>query len=240
MPQPLPPPSPVGTRPRGPHRGRTRILVAIGVVAAALALLPVGDTILWVRDYFLYDNLHEVVPGRFFRSAEMSQERLVQVAQEHGIKTVVDLRMGGPTAKAGQPIDPADLAARGIHYEHVRLNSKRIPPPEQLRLLLRTFADAEVPVLVHCSSGANRTGVASAIWLLEMEGRPLEEAKGQLAMRFGYTVLEYYLNLLRTGVPPLADVLRQFEATGEGRSFGAWVEASQAAGARLSALSRPR
>jgi protein tyrosine phosphatase (PTP) superfamily phosphohydrolase (DUF442 family) len=237
------PPSPssaAATLPRRPGRPRTRTLVAVGGVLAALALLPVGDTLLWLRDYFLYDNLHEVVPGRLFRSAEMPQGRLLQVAHEHGIKTVIDLRMGGPAAKADQPIDPDALRQAGVHYVSLRLNSKRVPPPDRIHELLSAYSEAELPVLVHCSSGANRTGVASAIWLLEMEGRPLAEAKEQLSMRFGYTVLEYYLDVLGSGIPPLADLLRQFETTGSGMSFGAWLEAKRAQAAQPDAASRTR
>lgn len=240
--EPLPPPSAVSALPRRPGRSRPRTLiaVAVGVALAPLALLPVGDTLLWLRDYFLHDNLHEVVPGRFFRSAEMSQERLLQVAHEHGIRTVIDLRMGGPTAKADQPIDPDALRHEGIRYVPLRLNSKRVPSPDRIHELLRIYSEAELPVLVHCSSGANRTGVASAIWLLEMEGRPLAEAKDQLSMRFGYTVLEYYLDVLGSGIPPLVDLLRQFETTGGGMSFGAWVEAKRAQAAQPDAASRTR
>jgi protein tyrosine/serine phosphatase len=49
-------------------------------------------------------------------------------------------------------------------------------------------------VLIHCKSGADRAGLASAIWLMVMEGRPVEEARAMLSWRY------LHLRWSRTGV----------------------------------------
>lgn len=40
----------------------------------------------------LLGNFHEVVPGQFFRSNQPSVEQLVRYTEDHGIKTVINLR----------------------------------------------------------------------------------------------------------------------------------------------------
>jgi hypothetical protein len=41
------------------------------------------------------------------------------------------------------------------------------------------------PALIHCKSGADRTGLAAGIWLL-LQGRPVQEALAQLSLRHGH------------------------------------------------------
>ena len=43
----------------------------------------------------------------------------------------------------------------------------------------------EEPALIHCKSGADRTGLAAGLWLMA-QGRPVEEALDQLSLRFGH------------------------------------------------------
>jgi hypothetical protein len=41
------------------------------------------------------------------------------------------------------------------------------------------------PALIHCKSGADRTGLAAGIWLL-LQGRPVAAALAQLSLRYGH------------------------------------------------------
>ena len=38
-------------------------------------------------------NFHSVIPGRFYRSAQMPRDALAETIREHGIRTVIDLRL---------------------------------------------------------------------------------------------------------------------------------------------------
>ena len=48
-------------------------------------------------------------------------------------------------------------------------------------------------MLIHCKSGADRTGLAAGLWLL-LQGRPPEEAVAQLSLRWGH------ISASRTGI----------------------------------------
>ncbi len=58
--------------------------------------------------------------------------------------------------------------------------------PHDIQELLRLFNTAPRPVLIHCKVGADRSGLAAAIWQGVIEGRPKSEAKKQLSFVYGH------------------------------------------------------
>ena len=48
------------------------------------------------------------------------------------------------------------------------------------------FAEAELPAMMHCKSGADRAGLMAALFLLIVEKRPVREAASQLAWKYGH------------------------------------------------------
>ncbi len=206
------------------------------VFVASVALqhgqtLRVGlDLTLWLHDLTLRNNLHEVVPGTYFRAAEMDHDDLAEVIADYGIATVIDLRNGLPDADELGRTEPDVVAAAGARYVHVPMLSTNVPPKERLLLLLDTFDHSERPVLVHCSSGALRTGVASVIWMLTQERHSLADARDQLAMRYGYTWLETALRTRANDYDPLVTLLDQYAMSRAPElSFREWVEAGSTA-----------
>ena len=69
-----------------------RIALRIGLTLAGLAgLFGAYDGLL-----IFSGNFHEVVPGQFYRSAQLSGERLGAEIDRYGIKTVINLRGENP------------------------------------------------------------------------------------------------------------------------------------------------
>ena len=68
-------------------------------------------------------------------------------------------------------------------------------------LLISHMQTMPKPVLIHCKSGADRTGLAAALYLLVIEGQPIEVAKRQLSFRYihvSYTatgILDHFLRV---------------------------------------------
>ena len=50
--------------------------------------------------------------------------------------------------------------------------------------MIKAFREIEQPFVMHCKSGADRAGFASAVYLLVIEGRPLSEARKMLSPRY--------------------------------------------------------
>lgn len=155
-------------------------------------------------------NFHEVVPGRLYRSAQMPRAELTRTVREHGIKSVIDLRL---TADAPDEtgLTETEAARRGgAGYRHIPFSSARIDQRKSLLELLLAFDELPRPVLVHCSSGTHRAGVASAVWLLDQEGRPPEDAAGQLTMKYGFFRPERMLKEFVQGRPTLDRVIGEY------------------------------
>lgn len=106
-----------------------------------------------------------VEAGHLYRSKAMPPERLLEVARELGVKTVIDLRKPGP----GVTAEAQALAGTGITY--VNLPSTQVPELATLDRFLDLMNDeTRHPVLLHCRHGVGRTGVFSAVYRMERHG----------------------------------------------------------------------
>lgn len=131
-------------------------------------------------------NDHEVIPGRVYRSAQMSEGELTRFAERHGIRTVLNLRGTAPWDDQWyQPECRATIAA-GISQEDVTLSAQTLPFPSELRKVVEVLDRTEYPVLFHCNKGADRTGLVAAVALLLYTDATLDEARRQLWPRYGH------------------------------------------------------
>jgi len=134
---------------------------------------------------FAGSNEHTVIPGRVYRSAQMSREKLERTINEKKIRTVINLRGCCPNM-------PWYLnEARATHatetsQEDITLSAKRYPHPGEIGRLIEVFDHTEYPVILHCAAGADRTGLAAAIAILLMTDHGLAAARRQLWPRYGH------------------------------------------------------
>lgn len=101
-----------------------------------------------------------------------------------GVKTVVSLRNGRNFGAL--PLEIEACHRLGMDFRVHVFRSRRLMPAENLLDFDRLLDEIEYPVLFHCKAGADRTSLASALYLMLKEGRPLEEARRQLSLRFGH------------------------------------------------------
>jgi hypothetical protein len=140
-------------------------------------------------------NLHRVVPGRVYRSAQLSREQLEKLVRDRHVRTVVNLH--GWSADA----DRADFDwyfaecrathACGVSQEDVSLSAQRLPPPGELRRLIDVLDHTDYPILLHCKQGVDRTGLASAMVLLLATDADLPTARRQLSARYGHVPVNH-------------------------------------------------
>ena len=126
-----------------------------------------------------------------------------------GIKTVLTLR---GAQHQPQFLFEAEACARlGLGLECVQLAARRAPPVDRLQMLFSKFDHMDRPFLMHCKSGADRTGLAAAIYLLEYADADLATAKKQLSLDFIHIrrtetgILDHFLDtyearFMRTGI----------------------------------------
>jgi len=123
-------------------------------------------------------NFHVVEPGRFYRSAQVNRYQLEQWIDRYDLKTVVSLR-GGSSGHPGLEASRSAAANKGIRFVQHRLRARRYPTKAELLGLWKVFAEGEYPMLVHCESGVDRSGLASGLYLL-WRTNDLDQAEGQL------------------------------------------------------------
>lgn len=173
------------------------------------------------------NNFSIVSPGKFYRSAEMSNEDLTKTIKEYGLRTIIDLRttdkkeVGEGGLQEWQVVENA-----GATYIHMPMVGSRMLSPEEVEELLGVYDHNPTPILVHCSSGTHRSGVAAAIWLLAKETETFEKAREQLSPRFGFFRFERDLKSYLQGHPTIDKLLWRYQDAAEeqGINFRSWVE----------------
>lgn len=114
--------------------------------------------------------------------------------QARGVVEVVSLR---PPQGAVHGFEAETCARLGLRLRNAPLTARAAPSARALLALLDIFDTldpARRPVLIHCKSGADRTGLAAALWRIHVEGRPVAEAARALSLR------HLHLRWSRTGV----------------------------------------
>lgn len=119
----------------------------------------------------------------FFRSNHPSPRRLRRF-KEVGGRTIINLRAGQGFAQ--NVIEKQQCAELGLDYICIPISSVDLPQKKQVLDLISIFETAQRPVLMHCKSGADRTGIASGIYELHMLQRSPSEAAKQLTIRHAH------------------------------------------------------
>ncbi|WP_417255003.1 tyrosine-protein phosphatase [Celeribacter sp.] len=148
----------------------------------------------------LWTNLYEIAPG-VWRSNQPSPKRIERYANM-GIKTILSLR--GDKDVSFTLLERQACEAHGIKLVTTKKAAARgALSGADYVALIDILASLEKPFLIHCKSGADRAGLASALYLLHCEGASVKEAKKMLSWRF------MHLKSTKTGI--LDYILRLYE-----------------------------
>jgi hypothetical protein len=167
---------------RNPRFHRRRWLY----VAAGTTLILASALFLLCYVGYFGGNIREVVPGRFYRSGQLNRHQLDTFLSSHRIRTVINLR-GGPFPAEWYSAEVTSCTMQHVRHIDVAFSATQLPPPAELEKLLYAFDHESFPMLVHCQGGADRSGLASVLFLHLFEGVPLEQALSkQLTWRYGH------------------------------------------------------
>lgn len=140
-----------------------------------------------------------VVPGRIYRSGQVSQYLIESQLQQHKIQVVIDLTDAEPE-NPDQQAEQAAVAALNIQHHRLPLfgdGSGEVETYIAAVALLREAELAGQPVLVHCSAGAQRTGGVVAFYRLLFQQREPGEVSAEILRYAGNRrnpLLFYYVN----------------------------------------------
>jgi protein tyrosine/serine phosphatase len=129
-------------------------------------------------------NWGVVESGRLYRSNHPLPWQLRDATRRLGLRTVINLR-GERSACGSDRLGRAAAAELGLTHIDAPFESRGAPHKDRILRLAEIYRSVPEPVLIHCKSGADRTGLAAGLWLL-LQGRPVEAAMAQLSLRFGH------------------------------------------------------
>ena len=156
------------------HNKFSKYIIAIIAIAGLVAL--------W--HFFLYDNFHEVVQGRVYRSKQLSGRELQRYITEKKINSIINLR--DEQKGKGWYEDEFEIAEKyGVSLYNLGLNAYRLPAVERFTLITEALLTVDRPLLIHCNGGAHRTGFVSALALAVEMDAPLSSLREQFSWRYG-------------------------------------------------------
>ena len=122
------------------------------------------------------------VEGLLYRSAQLYGRHAAKLLAHFQVRTVLNLR-GENANSPWYQNERTACAQLGITHIDLPLSSRRLPQREALLALLNAFDRMEMPAVMKCSGGADRTGLSAFLYLLHTKGRgALPQAKRQLKL----------------------------------------------------------
>jgi protein tyrosine/serine phosphatase len=167
-------------------RALKRLRLPRAVKLAGGLFLVAGLTLGGYAGYLqLTGNFHTVIAGQLYRSAQPSPSQLERYIRENGIKTVINLRGNSGYAKWWSE-EVALSEQLGVEHVDFPMSASKILTAEKADRLVAIMRDAPKPILIHCLSGADRTGLASVLYSQQIANVTEDVAERQLSFAFGH------------------------------------------------------
>jgi protein tyrosine/serine phosphatase len=189
-------------------------------LAIGVALLVIAPPLVAYRYQYVHaKRLHEVTPGRIYRSGQMTADGFRETINRYHIRTVINLQHEEPDPwladhwlGSGKVHESALCAQLGVKY--VLLKPDVLPannqlddiPPAVDEFLALLDKESNYPVLFHCKAGLHRTGRLTAIYRMEYMGWSPGEALRELrANGYGYMAAseadEFIIQFVQNYIP---------------------------------------
>jgi len=137
----------------------------------------------------IYNNFHALPegqkPGKLYRCSQPSPGQIRKYQQQYGIKTIINLRGADQTRRYALQEDVCrELGITLVNHKGIL--SRSAPEVEAILATQAMFDRIEYPALIHCKSGADRAGFASALYRIFRVGDPVAESLHELGWYYGH------------------------------------------------------
>jgi len=159
------------------NRNLKRLLIT------ALMLGSLGAFIYRTSVFRPAKNFHEVDPGKFYRSAQLAKDEFEEIVRKHGIRTVINLR-GSQPGEWWFDDEKDELERLNVHMLNLGFSTEHLQTKEDWQQYIDILKGAQRPILVHCRSGADRTGEATAVYVVDYMGASREQALEHVSFKY--------------------------------------------------------
>jgi protein-tyrosine phosphatase len=157
-------------------------------VYALLVAVGLATTLAYTfRRPWFQGNLGVVDAGRVYRSAQ-PVEGLRQTLITYRVASVINLR-GGSEDDAWYAAEVRETGDQGVDFYDFPLSATRRPSRRELLTLLDFFNRCKYPLLIHCKSGSDRTGLVSGLYLMAERNVAPARAVGAFSLSHGHVPL---------------------------------------------------
>ena len=157
------------------------------MVAAVAVTILSGMATFAFRNPWLNGNFGVVDPGMVYRSAQ-PLDGLTTLIAERKVATVLNLR-GGSDADPWYAAEVAATRRLGVDFYDLPLVATVRPSRKQLLTVLDLLDHCKYPLLIHCKSGSDRTGLVSGLYLMAKKGLDPDHAEDAFSLYYGHVPL---------------------------------------------------
>jgi protein tyrosine/serine phosphatase len=166
----------------GPRIRRLTLAVGAALLAVCLSLGA------YLGEMLLTGNFHAVIAHELYRSAQPTAKQLTEYKKSYNIKTIVNLR-GSNASSPWYESEVSEAEQLGITHIDFRMSAKRELSEADASALIALLRKAEKPILIHCTSGADRSGLAAALYVAAVSKLGEAAAESQISIRYGHISL---------------------------------------------------
>lgn len=168
----------------GPFLSKT--IKRLALLCVCLLICTVG----YLSYLQISGNFHPVSPGTVFRAAQMDGQKLARWKREHGIASILNLR-GQNDGEDWYETERGVADRLGITHIDFPMSASTELTDTEVQALIEVMRGAPKPLLIHCRAGADRTGIAAALYLAGIEGRSEAVAEAHLSLAYGHIGLPW-------------------------------------------------
>ena len=130
-------------------------------------------------------NVHTIEPNVLYRSGQLDGDELDALVGKDGIRSILNLRRIN-LADADQRSENLVVAADGLDFYSIPISANKEPDMATMKKIVEVMRTAPKPMLVHCRGGADRSGLAAALFEYAVQGQPVDKAIEQLSFIYGH------------------------------------------------------
>lgn len=134
-----------------------------------------------------------MLAGQVFRAGQMDGQKLARWKRKLDTVSVLNLR-GQNDGEDWCETEGAVTDRLAIKHVDFRMSASTELTDKEVHALLGVMRKAPKPMLIHCKAGSDRTGIASARYVADIEGRDEDEAEWHLSLAYGHIGLPLISN----------------------------------------------